>query len=285
MSIWNAPLVKTLDDIRENMDEFDRVICEGTEDERVFARTLFGKTQTIIAAYRGGLIRFYPARFVGHAHNRIEYGYLVSDGGEASLNISKVLGSKHQKDSYLDEQLQSYLQNHGLTKPGKSHWGYKVHQYWYLQYEPSGKLSVVPRQLGIADGKELKFVSSLGNSHPQGSTDKDYSEAERYVKEVTLISRSRGARKACLDHFGTNCVICGFDAAHEYGELKAGLIHVHHLEALSDTSGERVVDPIKDLVPVCPNCHMVIHSKDDGCYTIEEMKHMLSSRQSSMKGK
>jgi len=38
--------------------------------------------------------------------------------------------------------------------------------------------------------------------------------------------------------------------------------------------GNYVVNPVKDLVPVCPNCHSMIHKKDPP-YTIEEMKKIL----------
>lgn len=48
-----------------------------------------------------------------------------------------------------------------------------------------------------------------------------------------------------------------------------------HRKPLYEIKEDYVVDPIKDLVPVCPNCHMVIHSKKEGVFTIEEVKAML----------
>ena len=50
-----------------------------------------------------------------------------------------------------------------------------------------------------------------------------------------------------------------------------GFIHVHHLKPLSDIGGEYQVDPVKDLRPVCANCHAMIHSKKPA-YTLEEIK-------------
>lgn len=41
----------------------------------------------------------------------------------------------------------------------------------------------------------------------------------------------------------------------------SGIIHVHHLKPLHESIGIGIVDPSRDLVPVCPNCHAVIHSK------------------------
>ena len=49
--------------------------------------------------------------------------------------------------------------------------------------------------------------------------------------------------------------MCGFDLVSRYGELGDGYIHVHHLKELSSLRRSYQVDPIKDLRPVCPNCH------------------------------
>lgn len=38
-----------------------------------------------------------------------------------------------------------------------------------------------------------------------------------------------------------------------------GYIEVHHIKHLAD--GEQVVDPAKDLLPVCANCHRMLHRK------------------------
>lgn len=52
-----------------------------------------------------------------------------------------------------------------------------------------------------------------------------------------------------------------------------GFIHVHHINQISDIGKEYEVDPIKDLIPVCPNCHAMIHSKRPA-FTIEEIKEI-----------
>ena len=87
--------------------------------------------------------------------------------------------------------------------------------------------------------------------------------------------RNRKARARCIAHYGTACQICGIDFGAKYGETFAGKIEVHHRKPLYEIKEDYVVDPIKDLVPVCPNCHMVIHSKKDGVYTVEEVKEMI----------
>ena len=60
-----------------------------------------------------------------------------------------------------------------------------------------------------------------------------------------------------------------------YGPQAAGYIHVHHLRPLAAIGAEYVLDPVHDLVPVCPNCHAVMHMRREEPYTVEEVREML----------
>lgn len=64
------------------------------------------------------------------------------------------------------------------------------------------------------------------------------------------------------------------DIACSYGAYAAGFIHVHHLNPLAEATGERIVDPVEDLRPVCPNCHSVIHLRGS-CLSIAEVKDLV----------
>lgn len=100
---------------------------------------------------------------------------------------------------------------------------------------------------------------------------------EGAMTEVTLdrYERSRTAREACLAAHGTTCAICGFDFAKTYGPNFAGIIQVHHIVPLHERAGEHVVDPVRDLIPVCPNCHTALHSKPGGTYLPDELRELM----------
>ncbi|MDA0666950.1 MAG: HNH endonuclease [Planctomycetota bacterium] len=68
--------------------------------------------------------------------------------------------------------------------------------------------------------------------------------------------------------------MCGFSFEKTYGEKAKGYIHVHHLVPLAEVGASYEVDPAKDLRPVCPNCHSVIHLNKVN-RTIEEVAGML----------
>jgi 5-methylcytosine-specific restriction endonuclease McrA len=85
---------------------------------------------------------------------------------------------------------------------------------------------------------------------------------EGAVSRVTVskFERDRKARRECLRIHGETCVICGMSFGHVYGTEVASLLHVHHVVPLSEIREGYSPDPANDLVPVCPNCHAVIHS-------------------------
>ena len=69
--------------------------------------------------------------------------------------------------------------------------------------------------------------------------------------------------------------LCSFDFEKKYGEIGKGFIHVHHVKPLSEINEEYEVNPIQDLRPVCPNCHVMIHKKKPA-FNIEEIKSLLA---------
>jgi hypothetical protein len=87
-------------------------------------------------------------------------------------------------------------------------------------------------------------------------------EGRTAVGTLSRHERCPQARSACIAHHGSNCCICGFDFEAIYGEFARGFIHVHHLNPIANAKGERPVDPVRDLRPVCPNCHAVLHREE-----------------------
>lgn len=100
--------------------------------------------------------------------------------------------------------------------------------------------------------------------------------AEGAVCRVTVnaYERSPEARRGCIAAHGTACCICGFSFGRVYGSDAEGYIDVHHLRPLSEIGREYIVDPVKDLRPVCPNCHAVLHL-GGRCRSIEEVRQLL----------
>lgn len=90
-----------------------------------------------------------------------------------------------------------------------------------------------------------------------------YEEGERYEVRSTAVERNPHARQACIAHHKARCFACGFDFSTRYGGLGEGYIHVHHRRAIALSSGPYLLDPVRDLVPLCPNCHAMVHRYHD----------------------
>lgn len=84
-------------------------------------------------------------------------------------------------------------------------------------------------------------------------------EGARTRIEVNRYERSPANRAACIAHFGLECQACGLRFEDVYGELGVGYIQVHHRVPVSTLGDSYFVNPVTDLVPVCANCHAMLH--------------------------
>ena len=114
--------------------------------------------------------------------------------------------------------------------------------------------------------------------------DVDYPEDDDKLYEGALVKvmankyeRNQKARKECVAKKGYKCLVCGCDFEKAYGEIGKGFIHVHHVVPISSIGQEYELNVDTDLVPVCPNCHYMMHRKDPP-YTVEEMKKIMLSQ-------
>jgi 5-methylcytosine-specific restriction protein A len=123
------------------------------------------------------------------------------------------------------------------------------------------------RPVDIKDEVPVRIVWAFdtpGELHPERPPE-EVGPAEAYVEGavtkvlVNSYERNLAARRACIDHWGTKCQVCGFDFEEVYGEIGRGFIHVHHIRSLAEIGASYVVDPVLDLRPVCPNCHAMLH--------------------------
>ncbi|MGD1046653.1 MAG: HNH endonuclease [Bacteroidota bacterium] len=101
-------------------------------------------------------------------------------------------------------------------------------------------------------------------------------EGARQTVTINAYERNPVARARCLEHYGCTCSVCGFNFEKRYGDVGNGYIHVHHLVPIASIGREYNVDPITDLVPVCANCHAMIHRRSPGhTLSIEELRSKL----------
>lgn len=137
-----------------------------------------------------------------------------------------------------------------------------------------------------------KFVWQLKNELKEALEETEMTGIEQFAEEVNIenedlykeglkktiivnsYERNPKARQKCIEYWKAICQVCEMDFFKKYGEIGKGFIHVHHIVPISEIGKEYEIDPKKDLIPVCPNCHSMIH-RENPPLTIEELKKLI----------
>lgn len=184
----------------------------------------------------------------------------------------------HEADG---DMLSSLMAGHSGLKLSKRHDltsdRAKLTPYYLDLNSDSSVIEAIPLLLYAARtaNRRAGLRGSAAYLLPSEAEASDMLEGDRITIQVNRFERDLTARKRCVQIFGTQCVVCGFDFGRTYGEIGAGFIHVHHLTPLSMVGEKYKVNPHKDLRPVCANCHEMIHTKTPP-FSIEEMKVKIS---------
>ena len=147
------------------------------------------------------------------------------------------------------------------------------------------KKSFTPHQSGVSfkgNAEELEKVwQSLTENHIfkfaeeiSGHEEIFFSEGAKLKITINKYERDQKARNECIKIHGYSCKICNFNFEKTFGLLGNKYIHVHHLTPISEIGENYILNPGKDLVPVCPNCHAMLH-KSENPADIEKLKQML----------
>lgn len=148
------------------------------------------------------------------------------------------------------------------------------------QGKASAKYELVMKiSKGAGEPFNISFFSLLEN--PETFLPEEYvGKYEGRLVESNYQRRIRSAenRKMAIEKHGKKCFVCGFNFEQTYGELGKDFIEIHHLIPLCETTEEILINPEKDLIPLCANCHRMIHRLGTEM-SLDELKSIWSSQQ------
>ncbi|HEY4327338.1 MAG TPA: HNH endonuclease [Mucilaginibacter sp.] len=102
------------------------------------------------------------------------------------------------------------------------------------------------------------------------------------IKKQILVNkyeRSSMARKKCMDFHKPICSVCDMNFVQTYGEIGRDFIHIHHRIPIHEIGTKYEINYKEDLIPVCPNCHAMLHRKiNDKEPTVDELREMIKHR-------
>ena len=136
------------------------------------------------------------------------------------------------------------------------------------------ELTIAHQRLGGAPESAFPVTRDHELFPEEVSDDDEFVEGTSRRISVNAYERNPRARAACLKHFGAVCQVCDLDFKSKYGEVGEGFMHVHHKRPLATLKANYKVNPLKDLVPVCPNCHSMLHRREPP-FDVEQLRAKL----------
>ncbi|MDD3775738.1 MAG: HNH endonuclease [Sulfurovaceae bacterium] len=105
-------------------------------------------------------------------------------------------------------------------------------------------------------------------------------EGKKKVVKTAVYERSDKLRKKAIDHYTDGgrikCKVCCFDFEDFYGDHGKGFIEIHHQKPVfmfaDEDLEQKIEDAIENVMPVCPNCHRMIHRTRNNPLSFEEIK-------------
>jgi 5-methylcytosine-specific restriction endonuclease McrA len=149
-----------------------------------------------------------------------------------------------------------------------------------LQYEGEG----LPGGLNTGPGHSERIAeeSLQVDNVIHGDVDEKVipdSEGRKQIVQHVKYERSSKNRERAIEIHGTVCEVCGFDFDNIYGKDYAdGYVQIHHIKPVSQYEGK--VDPEKDLVPLCANCHAMAHRRRTTVTSIDKLRELIEKAKS-----
>lgn len=240
-------LVENKLELQENSNIFNSYMNKKGTKEYKWALNLLRKGMCFLIIKKDEKYSFYTSRFIGYKGNT----YLKhkeakeKDGKETNSCLEKLLGSKFEEDKELERFYNEYLKEF-IISPTKS------------------------KKKFILCDLELKSIELEENLTFESSV-----EGKPKLRYVTTYERNPKLRAEAIKIHGCFCAACGFDFERVYGELGKGYIHIHHKVPVSELEEPKEVEPRTDLIPLCANCHSIVHRKKKKTLSIKELKETL----------
>ena len=102
-----------------------------------------------------------------------------------------------------------------------------------------------------------------------------YVEGRSETLLVNRYERDPRNRRAAIEKHGVRCFGCKLEMRDRYGVIADGFIHIHHTKPISSVGGPQTPH-LDDLIPLCPNCHAVVHLQNPPM-TVEQIRKAMSA--------
>lgn len=240
--------IQSKDELIYNLHTVEHYLSSAEGEENRDAMVgLIGRGSNFVAYNYNGQLHFAPSRFVGYYKNTLLVHLVKHNGKDGSVTSSAIDKLLLSKRTYIDKLEKAYLKYCNIIGATPKDMISAQRKYWYLD----------------------------GNAE---DSDEVYEEGESRQVSTNRYERSLEARRKAIEYHGLRCVVCGMDFEETYGKIGRGFIHIHHITPIA-SKGFSKIDYKNDLVPVCPNCHAMLHRGVGGkVLSVKELKDMIGKR-------
>lgn len=165
---------------------------------------------------------------------------------------------------------------HKITDKGKK---FLEENLEFLEYLMDNNFSYDNLENGIT-----KLTKSINENRIIETFDENssilISEGNKIKTTTSKYKHSRKLRDAAFDYYSKGgkiqCEVCSFDFYDFYGDSGKGFIEMHHKNPVFKYEDEDfeifLKEALKNIAPVCSNCHRIIHRFLKNQLTIEELR-------------
>lgn len=171
-----------------------------------------------------------------------------------------------EKFGFADYENNKYF----ITEKGKQFLEDKYEEYEYIN---SGYFDINTQESAntslLKNKKEVHFLP-----------EEEVNEGKLTTTSIQTRKRSAKLRAFAFEYYKKHgliqCNVCGFDFNETYGDYGRDYIEFHHIKPISVYEDEGYItnlqEATKNLVPLCANCHRILHRN---CISVEELKRSI----------
>lgn len=187
-----------------------------------------------------------------------------------------------RKDTHFSQKVRNLKSHDTLVKQGYAtnyENGFKLTEkgFEYLDSHKEALDYLLQDNFNYEDVKTAIDNISLCGENKVLPLEEIVSEGSLVTRTIQTRERSTRLRKIAIEHFTCNgeisCHCCGFNFPTFYGQRYGqDCIEIHHVKPIfqyEENTFEQVAEKaLENLLPVCPNCHRVIHKNHIGSESI-----------------
>lgn len=188
-----------------------------------------------------------------------------------------------RNDTYFSQKVRNLVSHETLEKKGLVVYS-KISRNGLFKITPLGQKYI------IDNGDRFDFILNNGFSTIQREKiiKSDFSNLvieEGYIKSTQIIARKRSGKlvEIAKKHFAVNnkiyCKACNFNFENFYGNIGKNFIEIHHIKPIftyEDKIKQSLKQALKNVVPVCSNCHRMIHRNNSNPLSIAMLRQTIT---------